>query len=143
MTVDSFGRLVWEPTLADLDLHRVDLIIQDEFGAGFTVGYDLTVITDTSAPQVIVRASASPANIGDSFTLKVTATDNVAIESIGLTIDGAPVGLDATGAVTLSFDSAAVLNLVATAEDTSGNTAQSALELRITDPTDVDVSNAR
>ncbi len=94
MTLDELGRLRWTPTLEDVGVHRVDLAIQDERGAGFTVGYDLTVVVDTKPPQIVINATANPVGIGEVVTIWVGATDNIAVESIGLEVDGNTVPLD-------------------------------------------------
>jgi hypothetical protein len=75
---------------------------------------------------------------GDPVTLRMTATDNIALATIGLILDSTAVDLDAVGSATLTFDAVAVMNAVVTAENTSGNTARNELELRIIDPTDVE-----
>ncbi|MFB8796666.1 MAG: Ig domain-containing protein [Microcoleus sp.] len=97
MTVDEFGRISWKPTAANIGNHPVSVKVTDTFGESVTVSYNLSVVADTVAPKVSLIASKNTANLGDSVIFTVNAVDNVKVESLGLTINGTPVLLDAQG----------------------------------------------
>ena len=50
--------------------------------------------------------SANPVALGSNVTFRVSATDNVGVESIGLNINDQPAPLDAAGRITLLADPA-------------------------------------
>ena len=83
--------MTWTPALQDAGVKRVELIIRDIYGAGVFLNYDLTVVADTQPPSVRLSASPNPAGIGEVVTFKVSATDNTAVQSTGLTLGGQPV----------------------------------------------------
>ena len=59
MTIDEFGRIVWETFTADLGPHAVTLVVTDSHGDGAPQGFTLTVSPDTTAPTVLLTASAA------------------------------------------------------------------------------------
>ena len=138
MAVDNLGRLTWAPTVDDVGLHRIDLTIKDDRGAGFTFGYDLTVVTDTTAPQIALNVNKNPGAINDPVIVTVDTVDNLGIQSVSLQVDGTSVALNQNGQATLTFDQVGTVQLTATVVDTSNNSDSTALELQIIDPTDVD-----
>ncbi|EKU96916.1 RHS repeat-associated core domain protein [Leptolyngbya sp. PCC 7375] len=143
MTIDELGRLRWTPTADDVGTARIDLLVEDGRGGNFTFGYNLSVVADTTAPQVIVEASNNPVDIDESVTVQVRATDDVAVESIGLTVDGTPVVLDSNGSARLSFEAIGSVALVATALDTSGNAASTDFSLAVIDASDTDAPEVK
>ena len=68
----------------------------------------------------------------------VTATDNVGVAGLGLTVGGTPVVLDAQGRATVPMTAVGVLNAVATATDASGNIGQTTILVSVFDPSDAD-----
>jgi hypothetical protein len=137
MTLDAQGRLRWTPGIEDVETAPlIRIVFQDEIGPAQFIQYNLAVIADTEAPQVAIEASANPVGINEPVQVQVRATDDVAIDEIGLTIDGTPIALDDSGTTTLEFEVVGSVALVATALDTSGNAASIDFSLQVIDPTD-------
>ncbi|NEZ66600.1 tandem-95 repeat protein [Leptolyngbyaceae cyanobacterium CCMR0082] len=134
MTLDNLGRLRWTPTAEDVGTERIRITFRDETGPGRFFEYDLNIIADTTAPQVALEVSADPVDINDSVIVQVNAVDDVAIDEIGLTVDGTAVALDSNGSATLTFDAVGSVELVATALDTSGNAASTDFSLSVIAP---------
>ena len=89
-------------------------------------------------PGIRPGESTTPAALHGLVTFAVSATDNVGVASLGLTIDGNPVGLDAAGRVTLRAEPAGLYAVVASATDAAGNTGLASTTLTVVDPSDAD-----
>jgi RHS repeat-associated protein len=137
MTVDEFGRISWQPTAANIGNNPVEVRVTDAFGESVTVSYNLSVVADTVAPKVNLIASSNAANVGESVTFTVNAVDNVKVESLGLTINGTPVVLDAQGKATVKLNNLTPIAAVATAKDSAGNVGNATASVSAIDPTDV------
>ncbi|WP_293313893.1 putative Ig domain-containing protein [Microcoleus sp. PH2017_08_TRC_O_A] len=138
MTVDEFGRVSWTPAASDIGTVKpVQIAIADTFGKTVTVSYNLSVVADTIAPKVNLIASKNPADIGDSVTFTVNAVDNVKVESLGLTINGTPVVIDAQGKATVKLNNLGTVTAIATALDAAGNAGTATQTVAAIDPTDV------
>src|SRR5262249_38407046 len=98
MTVDAqTGIVLWQPTSADLAAHPAPIRLTTERGAVTDLSYSLTVTPDTQPPSVSVLLSTNLTQIGQSVTIQVKASDNVAVASLTLTVGGTPLTLDANG----------------------------------------------
>uniref|UniRef100_UPI0030D90977 putative Ig domain-containing protein n=1 Tax=Tychonema sp. LEGE 07196 TaxID=1828665 RepID=UPI0030D90977 len=138
MTVDEFGRISWTPQATDVGTTGpVQVAITDTFGKTVSVSYNLSVVADTSAPKVNIVASKNTANLGDSVTFTVNAVDNVKVESLGLTINGTPVVLDAQGQASVKVNNLGNFTAIATAKDSAGNAGTATQTVAAIDPTDV------
>lgn len=137
MTVDSLGRILWQTTPADVGNHPVQVTIADNRGAEIELDYTITVAVDSQSPRVTLAASENPVNIGGQVTFLIRATDDIAVASLLLTVNGTPVGLDRNGRGAFLASQAGLFDAVATATDTSGNVSTSRLSLHVTDPSDV------
>ncbi|MFB8796675.1 MAG: putative Ig domain-containing protein, partial [Microcoleus sp.] len=137
MTVDEFGRISWKPNAANIGNHPVEVKVTDTFGESVTVSYNLSVVADTSAPKVNIVASKNTANLGDSVTFTVNAVDNVKVESLGLTINGTPVVLDAQGQANVKVNNLGNFTAVATAKDAAGNVGNATQTVAAIDTSDV------
>ncbi|MCC3589057.1 MAG: hypothetical protein JGK14_00020, partial [Microcoleus sp. PH2017_28_MFU_U_A] len=137
MTVDEFGRISWKPNADNIGNHPVSVKVTDTFGESVTVSYNLSVVADTSAPKVNLIASNNNVNLGDSVIFTVNAVDNVKIESLGLTINGTPVVIDAQGKATVKLNNLTPITAIATAKDAAGNVGNATQVVRAIDTTDV------
>lgn len=136
-TLDALGRVEFPTGLANAGTHRFELIVSDGRGGADLQSFEIEVLPDTVAPVVQLFVSANPAIIGFEVIFLVQATDNIAVESRSLTIDGTPVALDASGRTTFLLEIAGFFDVVAAATDTSGNVGTDTLELVVIDPSDV------
>ena len=130
MTVDSFGRIRWQATVADLagSPHTVQVTVTDAFGAAsdpqtFTVD----VLADTEPPSIQMAVSTNLVDPGGQVRVQVSATDNVGVDTVQVTLDGQPISFDFTGTfgeTWLTMDQPGLFDIVATAADAAGNTTQ-------------------
>jgi RHS repeat-associated protein len=137
MSIDSRGRMAWTPQGSDLSNPvAVTVTVKDSQGATVTQSFNLSAIADTTAPTVILRATRTALNVGESVTYEARATDNVAVAGLTLVVNGQAISLDAQGRATVKYDTAQVLNAVATAIDAAGNSGNSTpLTVQVFNPT--------
>lgn len=135
MTVDSLGRVRWSPGLGDAGTYPVALRVADNRGLSDTETFDLVVGPDNQAPLVDLLISEHSVNIGDSVTIVVNAVDDMRVESLELTLEGMPVGLDPTGRATVEMTQAGSLDVVARATDPAGNVGTAADMVVVIDTT--------
>ncbi|NES97429.1 MAG: hypothetical protein F6K32_19850, partial [Desertifilum sp. SIO1I2] len=138
MTIDSLGRLVWRPQSQQVGNHAIEIIVKDTHGATATQQFNLNVQADTVAPQVRVEASIAPVGVGETVTFWVSATDNVGVESVQLTVNGTPVVLSPDGTVKQTFNTPGDVTLVATATDRAGNVSTTTKTLTVFDSSDTE-----
>ena len=138
MTVDKFGRISWVPKSDDVGTTKpVQIAVSDTFGKTVSVAYNLSVVADTVAPRVNIIANKNTANVGDSVTFTVNAVDNVKVESLGLTINGTPVVLDAQRQANVKLNNLGNFTAVATAKDAAGNAGKATQVVAAIDASDV------
>ncbi|MBC7460041.1 MAG: hypothetical protein H7287_01630, partial [Thermoleophilia bacterium] len=100
--------------------------------------------TDTTAPTAAFTAPTEAATVSGNVTVTATATDDVAVASVRLDVDGAPVNVDSVSPWTMVWNSTGasvgshLLTLVVT--DTSGNTVTVARSVQVRDTTAPTVS---
>jgi len=91
----------------------------------------LTVNADTTPPTVSITSPISGSTVGGTISITATASDDIAVASVQLQVDGANSGAaDTTSPYNFSLDTTMLTNanhtLTAVATDTSGNQATSA-----------------
>jgi RHS repeat-associated protein len=138
MNVDALGRITWPTALSDLGTRHVAVRVTDTRGASTSQEFELSVMPDTEVPKVNLSITPNPVNLGDSATFVVVATDNVKVQSLQLTVNGSPVGLDSTGRATIAMHQVGPMAVVASATDTTGNTGQATDNLSVIDPSDAE-----
>ena len=131
MTIDDLGRITWSPQTGDIGSQPVAVSVSDGRGGSDSQQFTITVGADTDAPQVILTLSANPTELGTPDLVVVTATDNVGVTQLTLTLDGTPVALDSMGRATLPDDTAGDFTLVATASDAAGNVGTTSQTLTV------------
>jgi RHS repeat-associated protein len=134
MTIDRLGRLTWQTGKGDVGNHSITVAVSDDHGATVTQSFTLNVQADTQAPQVTLQFSENPANLGDTVTILATATDNVAVQTLNVTVGGTPLALDADGSGSLVVSQAGQFPVVATVTDPSGNVGTASATLIVIDP---------
>ncbi|MCF7962081.1 MAG: putative Ig domain-containing protein [Pirellula sp.] len=131
LAVDSRGRISWMPTQNDLGVHDLQITARDPYGLGKFVNYQILVAEDTKAPQVEVKLSNNPVNIGDPVFAMITASDDSFIENISLTFNGVAVAIDSTGRANLPTNANGRFDVVATATDGAGITGRDTVVLSV------------
>jgi RHS repeat-associated protein len=134
MTIDALGRITWLPQIADIGNHSVAVSVSDGRGSTVSQQFTVAVAADTEAPQVLLTLGANPVDLGTSDLAVVTATDNVGVTALTLTLNGTPVPIDSMGRATLPDTTAGNFTLVATASDAAGNVGTDSQTLVVINP---------
>ena len=91
-------------------------------GTATTTG---STTTDTSAPVAHVTYSASKSKLRRSVTIQASATDNVAVTSLTISIDGAVMATGNSGSLSYSWSTSGVASgshlITVVAKDAAGN----------------------
>ena len=153
MRIDDRGRIRWTPaaSLGDAAI-PVTVRVSDPAGQRDTQAFVLQVAADAEPPQVQLAVSASVVDRGGSVRVEVQVSDNVAVDSVAIRLngttlpdgitfpDGQPVPVqvqDGYGVSFLSMDQVGLFEITATARDTAGNQAASEpWPIRVVDPAD-------
>ncbi|NEP10260.1 MAG: DUF4114 domain-containing protein [Symploca sp. SIO2C1] len=138
MAIDELGRITWSPSVTDIGNYPIEVAVTDSRGAVTTQTYNLVVEADQDAPQVNLVVSESQVDVGNSVTLRASATDNVGVEFLTLTVNGTPVALDAQGRATVQLDAVGTIEAVVTATDAAGNSSSTTQSIVVIDPTDTE-----
>lgn len=89
---------------------------------------------DTQAPVVAITPSSKFSNVGLSFTVNATATDNVGVTAMEVYIDGIKYGSSTSGSLSVKINSSKFSkgyhNLVVKAYDAAGNVGQSSVTIK-------------
>jgi RHS repeat-associated protein len=141
MTIDRFGRILWQTSTDDTQSQDVTVTVSDGRGGTDSQSWQITVVADITPPNLTVTTFNNQASyrgdaqfdIGSVYTVQLVATDDVGIESLELLVDGSPVTLT-DGAIQLTGDIVGTVQLTATAADTSGLTATVNSTVTIGDP---------
>jgi choice-of-anchor C domain-containing protein len=136
MSIDQRGFITWKPTDYTVRTESVTVIVTDPAGASASRSFNVVVTPDAVAPRVNIVQSTNVLDVGQSVTIWVQATDNVAVSSISLKANGQPVALDASGRATITYPTPQLVTLTATASDPAGNVGQATANLRVIDPSD-------
>jgi RHS repeat-associated protein len=134
-SIDAHGRLAWPTTTADAGSQSFKITVSDGRGGSVDQSFAVAVTADTESPQVSVAISANPAGIGSTVTFVVSASDNVGVAGMTLTVGRTPLALDPNGRATLPVKTAGQLAVIATATDAAGNTGKATESLLVIDPT--------
>ncbi|PSF35821.1 hypothetical protein C7H19_15470 [Aphanothece hegewaldii CCALA 016] len=137
IVIDSLGRLSWTPTTSNLGTHNITITISDQSGASIEQNFKLDLLADTISPKVSLIASQQPVNKGESVTLIVTATDNIRVKYLNLTLNGQAVIRNANGLYTFTPNQAGQITAIATAIDEAGNQSTAIISLEVLDKSDV------
>ena len=144
MTIDSFGRIIWQTPaeLAAGTMLDVEALVSDPRGATATQSFTIEVEADTQAPNVGVNAligsityvNNAQIDVGNDFTVKVAASDNVGVTSIELYVGGQMVPMNANGEAVISTSAIGSLEILGVAFDAAGNRGESELTVAVVNP---------
>ncbi|MDR3665124.1 MAG: proprotein convertase P-domain-containing protein, partial [Mycobacterium sp.] len=142
--VDWHGHVTWNPGTEFVGSFWPMLVtVSDLHGYSFSQSYVLSVNADTTPPGVVVQVSADQADMGQSVTVTVRATDDVAVSSLSLTENGQPVVLNAQGQAKVVLPTTGTVTFVGSATDPSGNVGTSPSSVvTVIDPSVTDVPTA-
>ena len=123
----------WSTTSVSNGSHTLTAVAKDSSG-GTTTSADVKVTvnnSDTTPPTVSITSPTNNATVSGTVSVSATASDNVAVASVQLQVDGANVGAaDTSSPYSFSWSSTSVSNgshtLTAVAKDSAGNKTTSA-----------------
>jgi large repetitive protein len=138
ITIDKLGRITWKPTTTNIGIQPVTVTVTDAIGAVVTQTYNLEVLADNIAPVINLVSGTNIANIGETISFVVQASDNVGIKSTQLLINNQAVTLDSNGVGTYTVTTAGIVTATAIVTDINGNTSTKNSTVNIIDPTDVE-----
>lgn len=137
MTIDNEGRISWTPT-GNPRSEVIRVQVADTSGLSATTEFTLSLILDNEAPRVNLTLSRTTVQFGTAVQIHVSATDNVGIGSLHLTVTQngviSEVPLNASGFATFTPPVIGRYTFTASATDTTGNTATSTADLFASDP---------
>ncbi len=70
------------------------MTVTDPFGSTATQTFNLTVSPDTTAPSVELQLNPNPLGVNNQETFLVFGSDNVAVTSLSLTVNGTNLAID-------------------------------------------------
>jgi large repetitive protein len=143
ITIDKLGRITWKPTTVNIGIKPVTVTVTDAIGAVVTQTYNLEVLADNTAPVVNLVRGTNIADIGETISFQIQATDNVGIKSTQLLINNQAVALDSNGVGTYKVTTAGIVTAQAIVTDVNGNTNTASTTTNIIDPTDVEAPTVK
>jgi large repetitive protein len=143
VSIDKLGRITWKPTNTNLGIKPVTVTVTDTTGAVVTQTYNLEVLVDNTAPVINLVRGTNIADIGETISFQVQATDNVGIKSTQLLINNQAVALDSNGVGTYKVTTAGVVTATATVTDINGNVSTANSTTNVIDPSDVEAPNIK
>ncbi|MBD2491385.1 Ig-like domain-containing protein [Aulosira sp. FACHB-615] len=136
ITLDTLGRLRWNPTVSNVGTHRIVLSVSDGI-TSTPQQYDLVVAADTVAPQVRLIANYDTVDLGETVIFQARATDNIKVAGLQLLVNGNAVVLDANGMARYTTTEPGTIFAQAIATDTAGNIGQATFDVAVIDTSDV------
>jgi subtilisin family serine protease len=102
-------------------------------GVTVSVASGTTATADTTPPVVTITGASDGAKVNGNVNLAASATDNVAVSSLTLSIDGSVVASSNTGSVSYKWNARKAPSgshtITATARDRSGNQATKSIKV--------------
>ena len=99
-----------------------------------TLSETVATVTDTTPPVVTITSPTNGATVNTKTTIKVTATDNVGVKSLTLSVDGSVVATTNTGSLSYNWNTRKVTSgshtISATAKDAAGNQAMTSITVK-------------
>ena len=136
MLDSATGAFSWTPGPGQIGTYPITVSVTDGKSV-VSRGLELAVDPQPVGPSTTIVVTPSFAAIpGQSVTITVLASALSAIASRSLTLNGAPLSLDANGRAVITAPATGVYQLVATAMDIDGFTSTTTSELRVRDASD-------
>ena len=151
MTIIAYGRpeidgadslISWQTAIADIGVHAVQIEVADGEGGVASASFNVTVVADTTAPNVIVNLSDNPPLVGTNLVINVAVSDDGTETKIGcpdirIIIDGEDVPGDEDGTVDIPIDDTTPFDITVIVTDDAGNQTTVITPVAPIDPSDV------
>ncbi len=128
----------WNTSTVPNGTHTLTATAADAAGNTASNSISATVsntTADATPPTVGVSSPAAGATVSGTTSVQVSASDNVGVTSVGLSVDGVSIGIDTTAPYTFSWNTTSVPNgihtVTAAASDAAGNTASSSISVTV------------
>lgn len=99
---------------------------------------------DATAPVVSITSPKAGATVAGAVSVTVTATDNIAVASVSLSVDGTAISNSTSAPFTNFWNSATVANglhtITVTAKDAAGNKASASVQVSVNNVTAGDLT---
>jgi hypothetical protein len=134
-----------------IKVSKVPLIVSADYAVGgrkFSLTPELSIAerggkADRILPTISITSPANSATVTGTINILVTATDNVGVKSVSLSVDGASVSSSTTSPFTITWNSGTVPNgthtLALTASDATGNKATATIQVTVNNVTAGDI----
>ena len=123
-SADDLGPAGWDPSYG---YGRVNAARAVSMAGGGT--------TDTTPPSVSITSPAAGATVFGSVSVQVSASDNVGVSAVSLSVDGMLAVVDTASPYTFQWDTTLVSNglhtLTATGADAAGNTSSVSVSVNV------------
>jgi subtilisin family serine protease len=131
-SADDLGSPGWDPSYG---AGRVNADRAVSLAAGIT-----PPPSDTAPPSVSITSPSGGSSVSGTISVQGSASDNVGVTSVSLSIDGVALGSDTTVPYSFSWNTTTVANgshnLTATASDAAGNTASTTITVTVSNLAD-------
>lgn len=95
---------------------------------------------DTTAPTVSIASPANGAAVSGTVSITISASDNVGVASVSVSVDGGTLGTDVSAPYSFAWNSLNVVNgshtITATALDAAGNAAVASIQVTVNNVVD-------
>ncbi|MFT3951682.1 MAG: RHS repeat-associated core domain-containing protein [Oscillospiraceae bacterium] len=133
---------IWDTTALKNGVYDVRLTVEDKSGNSSYVQYSYLVNNNGSAeekdeiaPEIQIVLSKTQADVGETVSCKVTATDNKKLEAVKVYLNDAVI-LDGQGSFTFNKAEASIVKIKVYAVDAAGNLSVKTAECLVTDNRD-------
>ena len=134
LTVDSLGRVRWQTAIdTPVSSQNVTVRVADGRGGSVTQTFDVNIVPDTNAPRisiVIGNPTLFPWSIQPA-RVRVSATDDVGVVGLRVTVDGSPVALRADNSFDVFYTGPGEGRIRAFATDAAGNEGTNAARVNM------------
>ncbi|MEN9284292.1 MAG: Cellulosome-anchoring protein precursor [Verrucomicrobiota bacterium] len=134
----STGLVAWAPGLSQAGPHDVVLLVEDGRGGQDEQSYVINVVNYDTPPSISLAATKYVVNPAEESIVSVVATDDVGVSSYGITVNGVSQPLSPDGTLRVSSADLGYISLVARAVDTAGQVRETAAQIRVRDPNELE-----
>lgn len=129
----------WNTTGLSSGTHTLSATAIDAAGnskiSSIQVGYNTSSGSDITPPSVIITSPVNGASVSSTITVDISASDNIGVGAVTLSVDGTTVGTDNAAPYSFSWNTtnvaAGVHTLTASANDAAGNSNSAGIQVTV------------